>query len=68
MVAVISQSQYSRRVKTNQTTFMTSSVVLPSLSNFQNDWLNGHGTDSFNPNSLGLEAALNFMRSYTQDR
>ena len=41
---------------------------LPSLNAFQNEWHCKLGSDLFNPKSLGLDAALDFMRSYTESR
>ncbi len=39
---------------------------LPSLNAFQEDWQHHHSSDLFNPKALGLNAALEFMRSYTE--
>jgi molybdopterin molybdotransferase len=41
---------------------------LPSLDTFQDEWQSKLGSDLFNPKSLGLDAALDFMRGYTQTR
>jgi len=41
---------------------------LPSLNSFQHEWQSKLGSDLFNPKSLGLDAALDFMRSYTEKR
>ncbi len=41
---------------------------LPSLNHFQDEWQSKLGSDLFNPKSLGLDAALDFMRSYTETR
>lgn len=47
---------------------MNIATQLPSLNAFQEDWQQHRGSDLFNPKSLGLEAALEFMRSYTEAR
>jgi molybdopterin molybdotransferase len=47
---------------------MTKLIQLPALNTFQEDWQNHRGSDLFNPKALGLEAALEFMRSYTEAR
>jgi len=44
------------------------SPPLPPLDSFQEEWKSHHGSDLFNPKSLGLNAALEFMRAYTQER
>jgi len=41
---------------------------LPSLDTFQDEWQSKRSSDLFNPQTLGLEAALDFMRAYTQTR
>ena len=43
------------------------SSFFPQTSDFQESWQNQHGTDLFNPNSLQIQSAKDFMRSYTKD-
>lgn len=42
------------------------SAQLPATNDWQDSWLQSKGTDLFNPQSLALESAQEFMRSYTQ--